>query len=52
LLKHDRQQVSVAEEGEAAVGLEGQIGLCYVAAGCREAPRKLYVPPNALLFMV
>jgi len=51
LLKHELQQASVAEEGEAAVSLEGRIGLCYVAAGCREAPRKLYVPPNALLLM-
>jgi len=45
LLKHEWQQASVAEEGEAAVSLEGRIGLCNVAAGYREAPRKLSVPP-------
>jgi len=51
LLKHELQQASVAEEGEAAVSLEGEIDLCHVAAGCREEPRKLYAPPNALLLM-
>ena len=51
LLKQEWQQASVAEEGEAAVSLEGRIGFCYVAAGCRKAPRKLYATPNALSFM-
>jgi len=27
LVKHEQQQASVAEEGEAAVGLEDRIGL-------------------------
>jgi len=51
LLRHEWQQASVAEEGEAAVSLEGRIGFCYVAAGSRKAPRKFYVTPNALLLM-
>ena len=51
LFKHEQQQVSVAKEGEAAISLEGYIGLCYVAAGRRKVLRELYGPPNALLLM-
>jgi len=51
LLKHECQQASVAEEGEAAVSLEGEMDLCHVATGCRKAPRKLYAIPNVLLLM-
>jgi len=52
LTKHKQQQTFVAQVGEGAVGLGIRIEFCYVTAGCREAPRRFYATPNALLAVI
>jgi len=52
LTKHKQQQIFVAQVGEGAVSLGIRIEFRYVTTGCREAPRRFYATPNALVAVI